>query len=350
MPSWSSDNCSSNAEHSMPRLSTPRMVPIPSVMFLPGMKVPGGENTPFMPARAFGAPHTTCTGSPDPVSTMHTRSLSALGCGSAEITRAMVNGASALALFSTLSTSRPIMVSLCTMASSGWSVSRWSLSHERVSFMAVPRDCRGAQDRRCLVPSPACGGGSGRGSARDSRAQPSRQSRKIERPEAVVGEPAYVGLEESAQVVHAVFEHGDAIDPHAPGESLVSIGVDAAVSQHVRMHHAAAKNFEPVVALAEADLALVAAALDVDFEGGLGKREERRPEPHFHVLDLEKCLAELGKNPLQVTEMRGLVDDQALDLMKHRCVRLVAVAPIGAARADHADRRPLGQHGAHLHR
>ena len=73
----------------MPRLSTPRIVPTPRVMFLPGMNVPGGENTPFMPARALGAPHTTCTGSPDPVSTMHTRSRSALGCCSAEITRAI---------------------------------------------------------------------------------------------------------------------------------------------------------------------------------------------------------------------------------------------------------------------
>jgi hypothetical protein len=27
-----------------------------------------------MPARAFGAPHTTWIGSPDPVSTLHTRS------------------------------------------------------------------------------------------------------------------------------------------------------------------------------------------------------------------------------------------------------------------------------------
>ena len=43
----------------MPRLSTPRMVPTVSVMFLPGMKVPGAENTPFMPARALGAPQTT---------------------------------------------------------------------------------------------------------------------------------------------------------------------------------------------------------------------------------------------------------------------------------------------------
>jgi hypothetical protein len=28
----------------MPRLSTPLMVPTPSVMFLPGMKVPGGDH------------------------------------------------------------------------------------------------------------------------------------------------------------------------------------------------------------------------------------------------------------------------------------------------------------------
>ena len=46
----------------MPRLSTPRMVPTASVMFLPGMKVPGGANTAFMPARALGAPQTTWIG------------------------------------------------------------------------------------------------------------------------------------------------------------------------------------------------------------------------------------------------------------------------------------------------
>src|SRR6516225_968123 len=51
MPSWSSEICSSNSDTSMPRLSTPRILPIPSVMFLPGMKAPGGTNTPFMRAR-----------------------------------------------------------------------------------------------------------------------------------------------------------------------------------------------------------------------------------------------------------------------------------------------------------
>ena len=136
MPSWSSEICSSAAEHSMPRLSTPRMVPTPSVMFLPGMKVPGAENTLTRPARAFGAPHTTCTGAPpSPVSTMQTRKRSAFGCCSAEITRAMVNGANALALSSMLSTSSPIMVSLSASFSSGSSVSRCSFSQERENFM-----------------------------------------------------------------------------------------------------------------------------------------------------------------------------------------------------------------------
>src|SRR5215468_11003106 len=136
MPSWFCDSSSSASEHSMPRLSTPRMVPMDSVMFLPGMKVPGGENTLIMPARAFGAPQTTCTGAPpSPVSTMQTRRRSALGCCSAEMTRAMENGASAFALSSMLSTSSPIMVSLSASFSRGSSVSRCSFSQESVNFI-----------------------------------------------------------------------------------------------------------------------------------------------------------------------------------------------------------------------
>ena len=51
-----------------------------------------------------------------------------------------------------------------------------------------------------------------------------------------------------------------------------------------------------------------------------------------------------------MAEMGGAVDDEPLDLMEHRRMRLVGVAAIGAAGADHADRRLLRQHGAHLHR
>src|SRR5215510_10391125 len=258
MPSWSSEISSSASDSSMPRLSTPRMVPTPRVMFLPGMNEPGVENTPFMPVRALGAPHTTCTGSPLPVSTRHTRSRSALGCCLASTTRAMVNGASALALSSMRSTSSPIMVSLSAMASTEASVSRCSLSQAKVNFMAAPQ----RMSRCAAFGAPA------------SRAQSSGQRGEIEWPEAVMRQPAHVGFEERAQVRHAVLEHGDAVDPQAPGEALVFVGIEPAILQHVRVHHAAAENFQPVFAFAEADLVLEAAALDVDFQRRLGEREE----------------------------------------------------------------------------
>src|SRR3954465_3844552 len=129
----------------MPRLSTPRIVPTPRVIFLPGMKAPGGAKTPFMPVRAFGAPHTTCTGSPEPVSTKQTRRRSALGCGFASITRAMVKAESALALSATPSTSSPMRVSVSTISSRGAVVSRWSLSQERVNFISGPYRPLGSQ-------------------------------------------------------------------------------------------------------------------------------------------------------------------------------------------------------------
>ena len=48
--------------------------------------------------------------------------------------------------------------------------------------------------------------------------------------------------------------------------------------------------------------------------------------------------------------MRRLVDDEALDLMELWRMRRIRIDAVGAARADHADRRFLRQHGAHLHR
>src|SRR6185437_1297766 len=162
-------------------------------------------------------------------------------------------------------------------------------------------------------------------------------------------EEADIALEQLAKVRDAVFEHGDTVDAHAPGKALVDIGIEPAKAQHVRMHHAATQNLQPVLALAEADFALVAAALDVDLERGLGEREERRPEAHVDVVDLEERLAELVQNPFEVTEMRALVDDEAFDLVELRRMRRVRVDAIGAARADHADRRLLRQHGTYLH-
>src|SRR5450631_3648465 len=90
-----------------------------------------------------------------------------------------------------------------------------------------------------------------------SRTQSSRQGRDVERLEAVMIEPAHVALEQLPEVGHAVFQHRDAVDAHAPGKALIDVGIDAAGPQHVRVHHAAAENLQPVLALAEADFALV---------------------------------------------------------------------------------------------
>ncbi len=64
----------------------------------------------------------------------------------------------------------------------------------------------------------------------------------------------------------------------------------------------------------------------------------------------KNALQNSSQDPLEVAQMGALVDDEALDLVEHRRVRLVAVAAIGAAGADDADRRLLAEHGADLHR
>jgi hypothetical protein len=63
------------------------------------------------------------------------------------------------------------------------------------------------------------------------RLSPPCSARHVERPEAVVAQPAQVGIEEGAQVGDAVFQHGDAVDAHAEGEALIDVGIDADIAQ-----------------------------------------------------------------------------------------------------------------------
>src|SRR5690349_22567958 len=76
----------------------------------------------------------------------------------------------------------------------------------------------------------------------------------------------------------------------------------------------------------------------------------RSAEAHLHVIDLEERLAEFSERPFEMAEMRLLVDDEALDLVEHRRVRLVRIGTVGAAWCYDADRRLLLEHGADLHR
>ena len=166
----------------MPALSTPRMAAGFKVEPVPGMNEPTGANTPFRPARAFGAPHTTCSRSA-PVSTTQTRSLSAFGCGRASITSATTKSRKAAPRSITASTSRPIIVSLSAISTAEASVSRWSFSQDSENFTGTaPSPSRwrgplplpvgeGSLRAAASEPSPAGEGASGRERVRAARAR-----------------------------------------------------------------------------------------------------------------------------------------------------------------------------------
>ena len=150
-PPWSSANCNSLAEHNMPWLSTPRSFPTLMVKGFPSS--PGGNSAPTnahgtrIPTRALGAPQTMSNKVPEPTSTLHTRSRSALGCCSAwqisPTTILLKAGATGLSS----STSRPAMVSVwasCSVVSAGLQKDRsqdsgncicfyWNCERKRIS-------------------------------------------------------------------------------------------------------------------------------------------------------------------------------------------------------------------------
>src|SRR5262249_32797018 len=189
------------------------------------------------------------------------------------------------------STSSPLRVNASAIFSTPALVSRCSLSHAYVNFMALGQ----------------AGGEGGDG----------------ERREAVMPEPAEIAREESAPVGHAVFQHGDAVDAEAEGEALIAVRIKPDILEHVGMHHAAAENLEPIGAFADPKLVAHLGVADVDLHRRLGEGEVARAESHLHMRHLEERLAELLEHPFQVAEMGLLIDGEPFDLMEHRRVRLV---------------------------
>ena len=116
-PPWSSESLSSRAEQSMPRLSTPRILPTSMRNGLASSPSPaGGSSAPtrasgtLMPARTFGAPQTISSVSPPPAFTWQTRSLSAFGCLATSSTSATTTPWNGGAAGRRSSTSSPAMV------------------------------------------------------------------------------------------------------------------------------------------------------------------------------------------------------------------------------------------------
>ena len=62
----------------------------------------------------------------------------------------------------------------------------------------------------------------------------------------------------------------------------------------------------------------------------------------------EEPLSKLAQDALQVSHRDALVDEEALDLVKHRRVRRVVVAPVRRPRRDERHRRGVAGHRANL--
>src|SRR5215472_2479844 len=304
----------------MPREATPRIAVSRNKEPVRGMTVPDGAKTPFIPVWALGAPQTTWTCAL-PVSTTQTFRRSALGWRSADTTDATVKGSSASARFSTPSTSWPSMTSRSTIAPVVASVSRWVLSQSIVVFMPQSLLKRTANERGY-----------------------------VEGQKSVMPQPPQIRLVKGPEIRDPVLQHRDALDPHAEGKALIFRRVDAAIPQHLRVHHAAAKDLEPVATGADLQFPACARAPDIDLGRGFGERKVARAEADRQIVETEKGAAELDQTALQMTHMAHPVDHQPLDLMKHRRVRRIVVAAESPPRHDDPDWRRLCLHRADLHR
>src|SRR6476619_218545 len=61
---------------------------------------------------------------------------------------------------------------------------------------------------------------------------------------------AHVVFREQAQVLNLIFQHGYALDAHAPGIAGILLGVDFGVFEYGGVYHAAATDFYPARVLA----------------------------------------------------------------------------------------------------
>src|SRR5688572_16781987 len=233
------------------------------------------------------------------------------------------------------STSRPAIVSVLASSAGGRSTSTNSFSQLKVNFIGLEYWSFGLGKSR---PHPPI-----------LHLSRFRSAKLVQKSQVV--------LKKQANIVDAVFQHGDAFDAHAEREAGYLLGIVADELEHRRIDHAGAEDFQPARRLAYpaalTGLARTAAAADhalnVDLRAGLGKREEARTESDGE-LAAEDLAQEMSQHTFQVGKRDGIVDHEPFDLMEHRRVRRVVVVAIDRAGHDDLQRRPAALHGADLHR
>src|ERR1700726_1414235 len=98
--------------------------------------------------------------------------------------------------------------------------------------------------------------------------------------ESELPQEAHVVLEEHAEVGHVVLEHRQPVEPGAERKARIVVRVDAAVTQHLRMDHAGAQDFQPAALAASAASAAAEATRDRGADARLGEREVVTNDPN----------------------------------------------------------------------
>lgn len=101
-------------------------------------------------------------------------------------------------------------------------------------------------------------------------------------------------LVETAQIGDAVLDHEQSLDPEAECETLECMRINAAVREYRRVHHAAARDFQP-------SIAAIRAQAHVDFKPRFHEREVSRPEAEIDVWTEER-FERIGHDGLHVRE------------------------------------------------
>ena len=104
------------------------------------------------------------------------------------------------------------------------------------------------------------------------------------------------------------------------------------------MHHARAKDFQPIVTLAHFQRAAFPRTTNIDLGRRFGKGKVRGAESQVDAVHLEIGFHELFEHPFQVRHADVFVDGKAFDLVEHRGMCLVVIRAVNAAGADDARR------------
>lgn len=149
--------------------------------------------------------------------------------------------------------------------------------------------------------------------------------------------------------VHTGAHHHCPLEAPAKSKTAVNLGVDAAGSQHIRMHHAGAAQLQPAgfadAAINAVNLAgsVAEAARNIDFKTRFGEFKVMRAQTR-NALGAEISLGKMIERAAQVRKIYSFVDHQSLELMEHDQMRDVRLAAVGLAKGDHADGRAAALH------